>query len=310
MKQVVRGTLVLVLMSLRPLEASELREPRYLTFTAQDRHGIYLRDLKMEEVSLYLDGEPVEVRYLGYRNVDTAFAFLIENSPRTAQHARSVPQWGMINIVDQVRYHLMNGFFGPVVETGPVLLAEFYQEFQVLQDFTAEDHLLELALSRMQPHFTGLDRENIPVARFLGRAVDVLRERPERRKILALFTTTIDRDSYQALDEYQQLLRRTDVELYVVSFAPRFASGPGYAFEERMNTFFFRRLVGETGGRAYISGEYVYVDEFMNDLMTRLANSYTIGFYPPAEPNPKGWQVRLRVRDDRTRVTHRERLSY
>jgi hypothetical protein len=116
------------------------------------------------EVALYLDEQQVEIRYFGYRKVSTAFAFIIENSPRTAQYARSMPQMGQNNIVDYVIYGLMDGVFPPLVAMGPVLLAEFYKEFSIVQNFTTDDYLLDDVLVRMQPNWAGMDKENIPVA--------------------------------------------------------------------------------------------------------------------------------------------------
>lgn len=295
------------LLLISPVWANDVR---YLTFSARDENGIYLRDLKREEVSLSIDDQPIEVGYLGNKNVETAFVFMIENSPRTAPYPVSMPQWGQINILDQIRYHLMHGALRPVVENGAALLAEFYREIKTLQDFTSKDYLLEEALYKMAPNSTGIEKERIPVGRALARGVDLLRARPEKRKILVLFTTTIDRDSYRDLDEYREMLRARDLDLYVVSFAARFPTGPGFTFEEKMNTHYFRRLASETGGKAYISGEYVYVPEFMDDLMSRLANSYTIGFYIQPEKEPRPHSIRLKVRNDKIDVTCRQKIVY
>ena len=87
---------------LGPVAQGADRQGIYLTFSARDQNRIYYRDLKEEEVALYLDEQPVEIRYFGSRKVSTAFAFIIENSPRTAQFARSMPQRGQNNIVDSM----------------------------------------------------------------------------------------------------------------------------------------------------------------------------------------------------------------
>ena len=52
-------------LSLAAAQETAPREPRYLSFTARDRNKIYLRDLKLPEVSLFLDGQPAKVSYLG-----------------------------------------------------------------------------------------------------------------------------------------------------------------------------------------------------------------------------------------------------
>ena len=301
---------VLTMLLQGPIAQGADRQSIYLTFSARDQNRIYFRDLKEEEVALYLDEQPVELRYFGYRKVSTAYAFIIENSPRTAQFARSMPQMGQNNIVDYVIYGLMEDVFPPLVEMGPVLLAEFYKEFSIVQNFTEDDYLLEDALIRMQPNWTGLDKENIPVARMLGRGVDLLKDRNERRKILVLFTAVIDRESYKNLEEYRQLLRNENVEVYVVSFARRFATGVGNTFEQQMNTYYFRNLVRETSGHFYISEELAYIDDVFVDLKSRLANSYTLGFYVEAGDEPTEHKVEIKILRGKSDITHRPILIY
>ena len=288
--------------------ASE-QEAFFVTFSAKNRRGIFLRDLKANEVTVLLDNEPVEVRYFGYQSVDTAFAFLIENSPRTAEYALSMPHLNRVNIVDVIRYYLLDGAMDMVSRHGPTLIAEFYKELKILQDFSSNDMDLTEAIQRMEPNFRGLDEENIPVARFMGRGVDMLRATNAKRKILVLFTTTINRDAVDVLEEYRELLRMSNVDLYVVSFAPQFASGSS-SHAERVNRFYFQQLVGETSGKLYLSGAYVFPEEFMKDLEVRLDNSYTLGFY--VEPGEEPGEHRLDIQLDRPKceVVHRKKLIF
>ena len=290
------------------LAASE-KEAFFVSFSAKNRRGIFLRDLKADEVTVLLDNEPVEVRYFGYQSVDTAFAFLIENSPRTAEYPVSMPHLNQVNIVDVIRYYLLDGAMDMVARHGPTLIAEFYKELEVLQDFSSNDMDLTEAIQRMEPNFRGLDEENIPVARFMGRGVDMLRATDAKRKILVLFTTTINRDAVDVLEEYRELLRMSSVDLYVVSFAPQFASANS-SHAERVNRFYFQQLVGETSGKLYLSGAYVFPEEFMKDLEARLDNSYTLGFY--VEPGEEPGEHRLDIRLDRPKceVVHRKKLIF
>ena len=303
-------TAAMTALLLGPVIQGADRQSLYLTFSARDQNKIYFRDLKKEEVALYLDDQPVEIRYFGYRKVPTAFAFIIENSPRTAQFARSIPQMGQNNIVDYVIYGLLEGVFAPLVQMGPVLLAEFYEEFSIVQNFTDDDYMLDDALVRMQPNWTGLDKENIPVARMLGRGVDLLKDRNERRKILVLFTAVVDRESYKNLEEYRQLLRHENIEVYVVSFARRFVSALGNTLEEQMNTYYVRNLVKETSGHFYIAEELAYIDDVWVDLKSRLANSYTLGFYVEAGDEPTEHKVEIQILRGKSDITHRPILIY
>jgi hypothetical protein len=269
-----------------------------------------VRDLKHEEISLELGGKPVDIGYLGFRDVDTAFVVLLENSPRTAPHGVSVPQWGQINQIDRVRYHLAYDFFPMLTEVGVVLLGEFFEELEVLQSFTAHPESLIASVHEIKPRFTGILIDQIEVGRMIGRAVDMLAGRREKRKVVVLFTTTVDRTSYENLDEYQGMLRESDVDLYIVSFAARNYSGSSATFHQRMNSFYFKRLVAETGGMVYITGEYAYLDDLFTDLKARLTNSYTIGFYVDSQGAPEEREVTIDVTREKCRVTHRKFMVY
>ena len=285
-------------------------EVQYLNFSARDKNEIYVRDLEIDEVELLIDGEPAPVRLLGYKNTPTAFLFLMENSPRTAQYPISVPQLGQINTIDELKYQLASGFFWPLLEVGPVMLVHFYKDFEILQSFTEQVHELEDPLLRLEPKFIGVDRENIPVARMIGRAMDRLLQRPERRKTLVLFTTTVDRESYKSLEEYRQLLRMSDVELYVVTFSARFPSTAGASFEQTMTGYYFQNLVGETSGKLYFAEQLSYLEDSLLDLRSRLTNSYTIGFNVEPGSEPIEHKVQITIDRDKSDVTHRRVLIY
>ncbi len=285
------------------------REARYMSFTAKGKNNIYLRDVKIGDVALFLDGQPAKVSYLGYKNVETAFVFLLENSPRTAEHPASMPQWGRINKIDQIRDQLVADYFRQLVKNGEVLLAEFSREVRLLQNFTNDDLALEQAVNRMEPNFTEIINNDIGVGKAFAFGIQRMQKRNDRRKVMVLVTTTVDRDSYRDMEEYQEVLRAADVELYVVCFAPRFPPSAA-SFEEKMNPFYFRNLVGETGGKLYLSGEYAFISEFMDDLKTRLENTYTLGFYVDAQKEPAEHEVRIEVRNPKVDVTHRKKLVY
>ena len=166
-----------------------------------------------------------------------------------------------MNIVDIVRYYLVDEGIPALAELGEVWIGQFYQELETVHDFTDQDWELIQSIQDMKPRPRGLDLENIPVGRFLGRGVDILRTRSEKRKVLMLVTATADRESLKNLDEYRDMLRITDIDLYVVSFGPR-AISPGSSSPARFNPYYFKKLVSETGGKFYLSGDYVFPSEF------------------------------------------------
>ncbi len=128
--------------------------------------------------------------------------------------------------------------------------------------------------------------------------------------MLVLVTTVVDRDSYAHLEEYREMLRLRNVELFVLSFARRFPSGPGTSFLERMNRYYFRHLVEETSGRFYLVDEFRYLDSLMVDLQSRLENSYTAGFYVRPNKPPREHSARLEIRRPEVEIIHRKTVVY
>jgi hypothetical protein len=201
-------------------------------------------------------------------------------------------------------------FFGPLTQMGPVLLGEFFKKIDILQDFSTYPDLLNQALLDLKPKFAEIDMDFTRVGLALGRGVDLLRNRPEKRKVLILFAASIDRDSYNNLEEYQEMLRLTDIELYAITNAPRFAGATHYTFEERMSGYFLRNLVSETSGYAYVIKEFAYYDELFTDLKGRVVNTYTIGFYVEPGSERKEHKVDLRITREKAKVSCRKTLVY
>ncbi|HSR52912.1 MAG TPA: hypothetical protein VLV83_18985 [Acidobacteriota bacterium] len=295
-----------------PAGPSDTREVRYLTFTAKDRHDIYLRSLERDEVRLSIDGKPVDVGYLGGSDADTEFIFLVENSHRTAEYNVSQAQWGQVNIIDRVRASLMDGFLYDITRRGPAMLAQFGFETEILQDFTRHDDEIIWALRKIKPQPNEVEMRDIPVGRQMLWAFDILRRRDAMRKILVMFTTYIDRESLTNLDEYRDTLGLYDVELYVVSFGSRAQSSVGTRHEVRMNRYFFKKLADATSGKFYLTGEHVYMSDFMDDLKARLSHSWTIGFYvtPGEKRREHDIDIKIGQKDDKIKVIHREKLVY
>jgi hypothetical protein len=196
-----------------------------------------------------------------------------------------------------------------MTEKGSVLLGEFGRETTILQDFTSYPDLLTQALNNLQLDYVETGINEPEVGRAIGRGVDWLRDRPEKRKILIFFTTTVDRESYGNMQEYQDMLRDVDIEFLVISFAAARPSGLGLSFEKKMNRYFFKRLVGETAGWLYLVGDYKFLDELFTDFKGRLGNYYTIGFSATGSEFGEH-EIRVEVLRDKCKVTHRQAMIY
>ncbi len=284
-------------------------EAQFFSVTVREKSGVFVRDLRVNELAVEIDGKPVEVAYLGREDVQAAFAFLLENSPRTAAFGVSMPHWGRINIIDKIRWGLQDDLMFALTRRGEVLLAQFFEDLEVLQDFTNVEEDLVHALHTLQPRSAGIVLDNIPVGRIMAKGLDMVRSRPERRKVLVIFSRTVDRETYQNQTEYREMFRESPVDLFWVAFAPRFPTEQGQ-FEEKMTGSFVRSLARETGGYAYVAAEFRYLDELFTELRGRLLVAYTIGVrVEPSSPS-REHQLSVQVARKDCQVTHRPVLVY
>ena len=65
-----------------------------------------------------------------------------------------------------------------------------------------------------------------------------------------------------------------------------------------------------TQSLSFLPSQYVFPREFMNDLMSTLSNSYTIGFYVHPGSPPSTRSVQLEVAREKIKVQHRKTLVF
>ena len=84
----------------------------------------------------------------------------------------------------------------------------------------------------------------------------------------------------------------------------------GIPFEQKMNRYFFKKLVGETAGWLYLVGAYKFLDDLFTDFKGRLHNNYTVGFLADSEGESSEHEIELEVSREKCEITHRRVLIY
>ncbi len=110
------------------------------------------------------------------------------------------------------------------------------------------------------------------------------------RKVVIVFSNGPDSASMVAPDDVRRVAEEEGIPLYVISTAE--------ANQDRISTNVFRRIAERTGGQAYFARSWQKQVEAFEAIREDLGNSYTITYYPQANPNMDFRQITVELTPD------------
>lgn len=110
------------------------------------------------------------------------------------------------------------------------------------------------------------------------------------RKVVIVFSNGPDSASMVAPDDVRRVAEEEGIPLYVISTAE--------ANQDRISTNVFRRIAERTGGQAYFARSWQKQVEAFEAIREDLGNSYTITYYPQANPNMEFREITVELSPD------------
>ncbi|MCZ2155552.1 MAG: VWA domain-containing protein [Bryobacterales bacterium] len=110
------------------------------------------------------------------------------------------------------------------------------------------------------------------------------------RKVVIVFSNGPDSASMVAPDDVRRVAEEEGIPLYVISTAE--------ANQDKISTNVFRRIAERTGGQAYFARSWQKQVEAFEAIREDLGNSYTITYYPQANPNMDFRQITVELAPD------------
>ena len=128
------------------------------------------------------------------------------------------------------------------------------------------------------------------------------------RKVIIVFSNGPDNASMVAPDDVRAVAEDEGIPLYVISTAE--------VNKDPISSNVFKRISQRTGGKAYFAKTWQKQVEAFEDIREDLGNSYTVTYYPKANPNEgfrkitidptndpgKKWRIRSRPGNRPSRV--------
>jgi Ca-activated chloride channel family protein len=104
----------------------------------------------------------------------------------------------------------------------------------------------------------------------------------KKRRALVLVSDGEDRDSYYNEQQLFELLRESDVQIYVVGFIGELSKEGGFISKSPQSKAkaFLERLAQETGGKAYFPTALGELNGIASDIASELRTQYLVTYYP------------------------------
>lgn len=110
------------------------------------------------------------------------------------------------------------------------------------------------------------------------------------RRVVIVFSNGPDNASMVAPDDVRAVAEDEGIPIYVISTAE--------VNKDPVSTAVFRRIAQRTGGKAYHAKTWQKQVEAFEDIREDLGNSYTVTYYPQANPNDGFRKISVEIVSD------------
>ena len=238
-----------------------------------DRNNRPINNVSEREFKIYEDGVLQKIDFFSRAEVPTNYALVIDNSGSLRQQLDKVVEAGKVfvntNRVDDET--MIIRFVGR-------------DKIEIEQPFTSNKVDLNDALDNLYVEggqtavidAVYLAAENVEEYKRTTGSVD------KRRRALILVTDGEDRNSYYNEKQLFELLRESDVQIYVIGFVDDLSKEGGFIGKSPQGKAkaLLERLASETGGKAYFPKSSAELPGLAREISNELRTQYSIGYIP------------------------------
>jgi Ca-activated chloride channel family protein len=238
-----------------------------------DRNGRPINGLKQNDFTIFEDGAPQDISSFGQQEVPTNYGLVLDNSGSLRQQLDKVIEAGKVFVSNNK----------PNDET---LVIRFVgrDKIEIVQNFTPNKQDLNDALDNLYVEggqtairdAVYLAVENIDDYERSQKAED------RKRRALVLVTDGEDRNSYYNDKQLLDLLRESEVQIFVIGFLDDLAKDGGFISKsprDKAKTF-LDGLASETGGKAYYPANAAELPGIAQQISTELRTQYKLSYTP------------------------------
>ncbi len=273
-----------------------------LSFTVTDNKGRYINGLKPSDFRVLEDGIPQKLATFAEGN-KPPLQILEDGSTRQVQVAAADPEKAGSGTDAFVGTNVFVLF-----DTSNYMYRGFVYASDAIADFIRgldrADSVAVYTYSRNLSRAAGLSRDRNDALFGLRKAVAgddsalynslllTLRDAAKvpGRKVVIVFSNGPDNASMVAPDDVRAVAEDEGIPIYVIS--------TNDASKDPISSGVFKRLATRTGGKAYFAKTWQKQVEAFEGIREDLGNSYTITYYPQANPNEGFRKIAVEITSD------------
>jgi len=244
-----------------------------LTVRVIDRNNRPINNIPENSFKVYEDGNLQQIDFFSKSEVPTNYALVIDNSGSMRQQLDKVVEAGKV-FVNTNR---------PADET---MIIRFVgrDKIEIEQPFTSSKTDLTDALDNLY-----VEGGQTAIIDAVYLAVENIDEHKgakgtddRKRKALILVSDGEDRNSYYNEKQLFELLRESEVQIYVIGFVDDLSKEGGFISKspQAKAKSFLERIASETGGKAYFPANVAELPKLASDISSELRTQYSIGYIP------------------------------
>jgi Ca-activated chloride channel homolog len=241
-----------------------------------DRFNRPINDISEKDFKILEDGVPQKIDFFSRSEVPTTYSIVVDNSGSMRPQLEKVIEAGKVLVATNK----------PEDKTSIIRFVG-KEKISIEQDLTNSktdltDALDDLFIEGGQTAIIDavyLATENLE-ADAKSRGID-----DRGRRAIVLVTDGEDRDSFYSVKQLMELLRESDVQIYVVGLVSDLSSEGGLITKSPQGKAkaFLEQLASETGGRAYFPAGVNELPQIGREIASELRMQYSIGYIPSNE---------------------------
>lgn len=239
-----------------------------------DRNNRPISDLRQTEFKVFEDNVLQRIEFFSKSEVPTNYSLVIDSSGSLRSQIDQVIEAGKI---------LINA--NKPQDEASIIRFVSSDKIEVLEGFTtSKDDLIETLDTKIyvEGGQTAIIDAVYLAADQISKYQQSTSATDRRRRALILVSDGEDRSSFYTQQQLFDLLRETDVQIYVVGFVQGLDSERGFITKSPQGKAksFLERLATETGGKAYFPNAVGELNGIAREIASELRTQYSIGYIP------------------------------
>ena len=244
-----------------------------LNIRVVDRNNRPINEIQQKDFKIYEDSVLQTIDFFSKSEVPTSYAIVVDNSGSMRSQIEKVIEAGKI---------LVNTNHAD--DRTSIIRFVGREKIVVEQDLTTNKPDLTDALDNLfieGGQTAIIDAVYLATENLEADGKSSAKDDRNRRAIV-LVTDGEDRDSYYNEKQLFDLLKESEVQIYVVGLVCDLSKEGGFISKSPQGKAkaFLERLAGETGGKAYFPGDVNDLPTIGKDIASELRTQYSIGYIP------------------------------